>query len=199
MALSIVGAGYGRTGTTSLRLALEKLGFNSCFKVGSSCVGMFLWNRFKEKKSIDWKTVLFGFQSTLDLPMCLFYRELSEVFPSAKVILTVRDSQQWYESIKTVFLDNVLNPELVYSYPEQKEYLIDLFSHAFGHNLADRSCIIAAYERHNAEVQDSISRDRLLVYDVGHGWEPLCGFLGVPVPKDPFPHVNSKINLVRID
>lgn len=199
MELSVIGAGYGRTGTTSLRLALEKLGFFTCFKPGGSSVGMFLWNRYKDKKPMDWHAILYGFQSTLDFPMCLFYKELAEAFPSTKVILTVRDSEQWCDSVESTLLRSTAWAEHYYAFPEQREYLIDLFSHAFGRVGSDRKSMIAAYERHNAEVQETISRDRLLVYDVKRGWKPLCNFLDVPEPRDPFPHVNSKRDLMSFE
>jgi hypothetical protein len=197
MPLSVIGAGFGRTGTTSLWRAFDRLGFGPCWKEGDSPIGRTLWSKFRSHQPINWDEVLDGYRSTLDFPICLFYRELASHYPTAKVILTVRDTNVWYESTEAVFLKPLF--ALKESSPERATELTfatDLLSTAFGPDLLNRSAVIAAYERHTAEVQRSISADRLLVYDVGTGWEPLCEFLGVPLPDESFPSLNSRSDLV---
>lgn len=71
-----------------------------------------------------------------------------------------------------------------------------LHERVFASQRLDRDTWIRAYERHNEEVVRTISPDRLLVFDLSEGWEPLCDFLGKPVPKnEPFPHLNEGQNL----
>jgi len=192
MPLSIIGAGFGRTGTTSLQWALDHLRCGPCFKEASSAIATDLWYRARNGQPIDWDGLLEGYGATLDFPSCLFYRELAGKYPSAKVILTVRDPDDWFESVKTAFIDRLDGMTRSAENAAAMDYAIDLLSTALGPDFRDRTTAIAAYERHTAEVQESIPAHRLLTYDVLEGWEPLCRFLDVPVPDTPFPRLNSK-------
>jgi hypothetical protein len=184
MTLAVIGAGFGRTGTFSLKRALEQLGFGPCchgseerhFKRGTE-----FWLRVFNRESIDWNEFFHGYRSTVDSPSCRFYLELAEKYPSAKVILTWRESNAWFDSYQKTIL-----PMITSSNGGQ------YFSFLFGSEFHDRDSVIAEYERHNAEVQTRIPAERLLVYEVKRGWQPLCQFLGVPIPDTPFPHVNLK-------
>jgi hypothetical protein len=184
MPISVIGAGFGRTGTFALKCALEHLGFGPC------CHGLeerhfaqssAFWRRVYNRESIDWDKFFDGYQSTVDSPSCRFYRELAEVFPNSKIILTVRDPVSWYES----FCETVMPVMLARDGGK-------LFSYIFDGCKQDRQSMISTYERHNAEVQQVIPPHRLLVYHVQEGWEPLCQFLGVPAPSTPFPKVNVR-------
>jgi len=197
MPLKIIGAGHGRTGTKTLQLALEGLGVGRCYHGGEQVYkhrsrGWNLWLRAFKRESIDWDEIFDGYAATVDTPGCLFYRELASEYPAAKVILTVRESLAWYESAFAVYL----SPEGIASFmasaaPEERELMEHELSVGFGSRL-DKNSVVAAYERHNAEVQDTIPSQRLLVYDVRQGWEPLCSFLGVPQPDIPFPHSHAR-------
>jgi hypothetical protein len=184
MALEVIGVGFGRTGTSSLKLALEQLGFGPCchgsderhFKDGIN-----FWHRVFNEQQIDWDEFFEGYRSTVDSPSCRFFRELAEKYPSAKFILTLRESGAWFDSYRTTVL-----PLIRYAYGGR------YFSFLFGGHLSDRDSIVSAYERHNAEVQRLIPSERLLIYEVERGWEPLCSFLDVPVPDTPFPYSNSR-------
>lgn len=191
MPLSVIGAGLGRTGTLSLKAAIDQLGFGPCFHDPVSSTSVHLW-RARSSRSLDWDAILSGYRAAVDLPICFFYRELSEKYPSAKVILTVREPQAWFESTQqTIFAPRTMADMLRLS-GEARRYLADMFSTAFGPRLHDSIAVISAYERHNAEVQRSIPAHRLLVYEVRQGWAPLCAFLEVPVPDAPFPALNSR-------
>lgn len=190
MSLSIICAGYGRTGTTSLKLVLEQLGFAPCYKWIEACRSAPLWLDAFEHKPVDWEKMFGPFRSVLDFPACLFYRELIAEFPCSKVILTVRDSNSWFASAQATYLSPLQLRGLrqMSIWPLQERML----SAAFGSKLHDRRSVIAHYEQHNIEVRKAVPADRLLVYEMHRGWASLCKFLGVPIPETPFPHLNTR-------
>ena len=202
MSLSIIGAGLGRTGTLSLKSALEQLGFEPCFHGlnGSRQVLEQVMGAVNSAAP-DWDEVFRGYRAAVDVPTYWVYRELARKYPAAKVILTVRDRDAWLESTQAL----VHSFESVTFAPEARALRTGLrekmLSGAFGGAVAqmtrarDDDSRIAAYEQHNAEVRGCIPADRLLVFDVKEGWLPLCKFLGVPVPVTPFPRLNSRAML----
>lgn len=187
MPLEVIGAGLGRTGTLSLKLALEQLGFGPCYhmlEVHAVPERFEHWNRIAAGEEIDWEEVFAGFRSTVDWPACNYYRALLARYPRAKVILSLRDPESWFRSTQaTIFSDAVQS--------RTPPSVVKILTDVMGPDLRDRARCIAAFERHNAEVKASVSADRLLVFEAAQGWEPLCAFLGVPVPDAPFPSVNS--------
>lgn len=190
MPLKVIGAGLGRTGTLSLKFALEQLGLGPCyhmmevFRLNHASV----WNRAFSDETMDWGQVFEGFQSAVDWPSAAFYREHAELWPDAKVILTVRDPESWYKSTQeTIFReDNHQGAS-----PEWLEMFHKMTEKSFGGDLHTREHLIDIYTRHNDEVRRTIAPERLLEYRPGDGWEPLCAFLGVPVPETPYPKTNS--------
>jgi len=190
MALSIIGAGFGRTGTASMKLALETLGEGPCHhmkEVMTSSQQTLLWRHVSQGNLSSWDDVFNGFNSAVDWPAAYFWRELSEYYPNAKIILTVRSSESWYSSmVNTIFkvMKSSTDPSSVGSKL--------IAQGVFGGRLDDREHAIALYEKNIEEVQASFNQDRLLTYHLGAGWEPLCQFLDKPVPDTPFPRRNSK-------
>ena len=212
--LRIIGAGFGRTGTLSLRDALVRLGFAPCDHMLENIEHperFPLWHdaflRKQAGQPIDWRPLLSGYTAIVDWPGTYFWRELVAAHPDAKVILTVRDPQRWYESsLATIFSVRSRAEESVWSrlflsllrlaVPQMRGsfQIIDevIWQGTFGGRFADRDFALQVFSRHNEAVQAAIPPERLLVFDVKQGWEPLCAFLGVPVPDDePFPHVND--------
>lgn len=193
MPLQVIGAGLGRTGTMSLKLALEQLRIGRCFHM----IEIFqqpqlaaLWERIANGEPVAWEKIFEGFAATVDWPSCNFYRELATAYPAAKVILTVRDPVSWYESTqRTIFsdLDDVLRDQSNAWARMTKIVIQDFFSG----RLHDRDHVIDVYNRHNETVKRTIPEERLLIYEIAQGWDPLCRFLGVPVPASPFPSSNS--------
>lgn len=184
MALSVIGAGFGRTGTLSLKLALEDLGFGPCCHGSDEHhfgQGAQFWERIFRREPIEWDQLFADYRSAVDSPTCKHYLELARHYPSAKVVLTERESDAWFDSYQDTILPMTASVQ-------GKKH----FSFLFGHIAPDRDSMISVYEQHNAEVKELIPRDRLLVYDVKQGWPPLCEFLGVPVPDRPFPRSNSR-------
>jgi Sulfotransferase domain len=196
MVLSVIGAGFGRTGTFSLKLALEQLGFGPCFHMAEFFISdsaetlQTKWAGVAfGPGSPDWDTVFDGYRATVDWPSCAFYRELAEHYPDAKVILTVRDAERWYDSCAATIFTGPTTDTRTDPWGRMVHKVIS--EDAFAGNTRDREKAIAVYNRHNETVRTTIPPERLLVYQPGDGWEPLCAFLDVPVPETPFPRANT--------
>jgi hypothetical protein len=195
MALDVVGVGLGRTGTLSLKVALEMLGFKPCYhmvEVWANPASIGDWLEAANGRP-DWQKIFDGFSATVDYPGCHFWRELTAAYPKAKVVLTVRDPEGWFESTQATIFSPQLRDRVGVS--PAAEFLQKTVWDAFGSRIDDRDHMIAMFERHSAEVRRAIPSDRLLVLEVAQGWEPLCEFLGVPVPNKPFPRLNSRDEL----
>lgn len=207
MTIHIIGAGLGRTGTASLKVALEQLGFTPCYHMSE----LFqhsdhakMWRTAEVKKDVDWPALFGDYQATVDFPGCVFYKELMDAYPNAKVLLTVRDPERWYESTyETIFQMTRLVPRWLRVWPRfgELQRMLDIYwGGLFEGKFEDRDRAIARFKTWNAEVQATVPADKLLVFEVKEGWEPLCDFLGVPVPTEPFPHVNDRAEmLTRVD
>jgi hypothetical protein len=191
MTLSVIGAGYGRTGTLSLKLALEQLGFGPCYhmmEVFKDPQAPGLWEAAAAGRP-DWETIFERYRSTVDWPNATFYKELADAYPEAKVVLTVRDPNDWYASTQATIFKNDIDPATDNPFLRMVGKVIyDLFDR----RMHDKDHVISVYEAHNARVQAVIPAERLLVYQVTEGWAPLCDFLGVPVPTGPMPKVNAR-------
>jgi hypothetical protein len=195
MALQVIGAGLGRTGTLSLKLALEHLGFDRCYHMSEAIANMpshaDLWVR-AAKGDAQWDVIFDGYRSTTDYPGCLFWQDMALHYPQAKIILTTRDADKWFESVTAT----VMSPEHRARFeadPKMAEFFrAVVFEDDLEAILGQREAMIAYFNRWNQHVIDTAPADRLLVYRAGDGWEPLCAFLGVPVPSAPYPRVNSR-------
>jgi hypothetical protein len=196
LALSVIGAGYGRTGTLSLKYALEILGFNKChhmLEVLNNPGEDQRWMAASRGEDVDWDDLLGGYQATVDWPSCHFYRELAEKYPAAKVILTVRDPLSWFESMSNTTLRVIRQGMQSGRIQPQGNLGTELVvKAALDGNIDDANLAAAAFNRHSAEVIANIDPDRLLIFDVKQGWQPLCEHLDRPVPNEPFPRVNSR-------
>ncbi len=192
MGLQVIGAGLGRTGTLSLKLALEQLGLGPCYHMAELMMNPErtpLWIAAADGKP-DWDAVFEGYSSTTDYPACLYWRELAAKYPDAKLILTKRDKEKWFESTQATIFSEAMSARIRGTPVEpffEKTIWKDL-----GARVHDRAFMISYFEKHNAAVEAGVAKKRLLVYDVAQGWEPLCEFLGVTRPDAPFPKVNSR-------
>ena len=197
MALKVIGAGFGRTGTLSLKKALELLDYERCYHM-SEVVGApehnALW-RAAWRGDDPWEALFHGFRAAVDWPACAFWPRLMEVYPDAKVILTVRDAESWFESAtETIFrsmtegmqVDDPLRRERMVM---AKEIIVD---GTFGGDLTDKAAVIAAYEANVARVRAEVPPERLIVFDGRDGWGPLCQALNKPEPAVPYPRINSR-------
>jgi hypothetical protein len=190
MALELVGAGWGRTGTYSLFTALNSLGFRShhMHEVFEHPEQAELFTA-AARGNADWHAIYGDYTATVDWPGAAFWRELAAVFPDAKVLLSERDSDTWYESFSETIYHPVVNGGFGVIDDMFREVIVE---RELGGRPDDREHVIAAFDRHNAEVRAEIPAERLLVYRPGEGWEPLCAFLDRPVPDAPFPHMNDR-------
>ena len=198
MTLKVIGAGYPRTGTSSLKLALEQLGFGPCHHMREIIMNPPSAARWIEAADghPDWEAIFEGFQSCTDAPGCSFWRELADYYPDSKVLLSVRDPEEWFASTQaTVFSDEMLGRQ--FDSPMQ-DFFGKVVTREFSGHIHDREFMLAQYERHKQEVIAAIPAPRLLVYDVREGWAPLCAWLRVPVPGTPFPHTNSREEMAEI-
>ena len=196
MALAVIGAGLGRTATFSLKFALEHLGFGPCYHMSEVFAGarrnVPLWLDAIDGRP-DWDAIFEGFHSTTDYPACTYWRELAEHYPRAKVILTVRDPDTWFDSVSETIFSDGMQASLRGS--PTGDMMQGVIFDAFGERLRDRDFMTEWFIRRNREVIDALPPERLLLFSPKEGWEPLCGFLGVPVPNEPFPRINSRDEL----
>ncbi|HTW38535.1 MAG TPA: sulfotransferase [Steroidobacteraceae bacterium] len=192
MGLKLIGAGLGRTGTLSIKLALEQLGLGPCYHMTEIFMNPShapLWLRAAENRA-DWEGLFGGYLSSVDYPGCTFWRELAEFYPDAKVLLSVRDANAWFESTQaTIF--SAAQLERSRSGPLQ-EFFDSTVLRDLGEHIHDRDFMIDHFMRHNAAVERAIPRERLLVYETAQGWEPLCRFLGMATPERAFPRANTR-------
>jgi hypothetical protein len=192
----IIGAGWGRTGTTSAAAALELLGFGPCFQMQDVWPRpelASLWNRHRAGSPVDWRVELREFESCVDWPGCWHWREFAELWPDAKVLLTVRDAQSWYESALGS-IHEWTRPGRDVGPPEVAELLAAVWDEHFGgwQGFFDRDRAIAAYDAHVDDVRRNCPEHRLVEWRVSDGWQPLCAALGVPIPSGPVPHLNAR-------
>ena len=197
MALDVIGAGFGRTGTLSLKLALEKLGFDKCYhmmEVFGHPEHVPLWAAAHRGEPVDWEKLYEGYRATVDWPSCNLWETHAKLYPNAKVILSLRDPVAWHTSVmNTIYrsssaLRNSDDPNV----RRMGEWANDVvWEYVFDGRVEDRAHAIAVYNAHNEYVKATVPESRLLVFEASQGWEPLCRFLGVPVPTEPYPRVNT--------
>lgn len=195
--MDVIGAGFGRTGTLSLKIALEMLGRGPCMHMVpllDDPERAALFHRAAEGDSASLDEAFAGYRSTTDWPGTYFWRELTARHPAVRVVLTVRDPQEWYDSAHSTIFQAVSNA------PDGPDDAVTaglgmlrsiVWDGTFGGRFADREHAVRVFEEHNEAVRREVPADRLLVFEVARGWQPLCDFLGVPVPDAPFPRAND--------
>lgn len=198
--MKIIGTGFGRTGTMSLCEALSKIGYAPCYhmsEVFKNPSHIKLWQSVADGEDVDWQAFLGEYQSGLDYPVVGFYEDIMKAFPDAKVILTVRDADSWYEStLETIYYDGAAIPGWVQKISPFNglNRMIDstTWNRIFDGRFEERDYAIEVYEAHIEKVKAIVPPEKLLVFSVKEGWQPLCDFLNVPVPDEPFPRANQR-------
>jgi len=194
MSLDVIGAGFGRTGTLSLKLALEELGFVKChhmIEVFQNPDQAPVFQTAARGETVDWSALYEGYRATVDWPGCYFWRELAEAFPQAKVILSTRDPHSWFKSAsETIFqaMNMETDDPAIGGVTAMARELV--FERTFGGDISEAHAV-EVFNAHLAEVKRNIPAERLLVFKAKQGWGPLCAFLGVEVPDKPYPRTNS--------
>ncbi|GAA4210147.1 sulfotransferase family protein [Actinocatenispora rupis] len=197
--MKVIGAGFGRTGTASLKAALDRLGVGPCFHMSEVFEHPDRVPYFRAAargEAVDWDAAFAGYESTVDWPGAAFWRELAARYPEAKVLLSVRDPARWHASMRDTILPAAdAAPERARQLPElvaPMQMLQDVvWQGTFDGRGGDEAYATRVFTEHNAAVRREIPADRLLEYEVGQGWGPLCAFLGVDVPDEDFPHLND--------
>jgi hypothetical protein len=190
MALKVVGSGLGRTGTKSMQSALNILGVGPCHhmvEVFAHPESMQLWIAAGAGKP-DWDAIFDGYHSMVDYPGAHYWRELAAYYPDAKVLHTVRDPDQWFDSTQATIFAPASGAR---NAGPQADFFDSFMGPMRGH-LDDRAYMTRHFLDHTEAVKATIAPERLLIYQAGQGWEPLCKFLGVPVPDVPYPSENSR-------
>lgn len=197
--LSVIGSGFGRTGTKSLKEALEKLGFGPChhmYEVLDNLEQVPDWKALADGESRDLHKIYEGYNSQVDWPGAHYWKQAVAAFPDAKVVHSVRPPEKWWASfdrtigkLLDVYPSMDLPPPIREILDMNRKFVGDA---TFGGQFRDKDAAIAAFEARTAEVRATLPADRFIVFDVAEGWEPLCAFLDVPVPDEPFPHHNLR-------
>jgi len=215
MALQVIGTGFGRTGTHSLKLALEELGFGKCFHmydlIEVSPEKVVYFEKAEKGENVNWDELFEGYHSAVDFPVIRYYKQVMAAYPDAKIIHTTREAESWYRSFSATILwasrpsvGRILKMMIRMPFSSKVRKKLRVFkyngvmiSKIIGKDLKDKQAAIAAFNRHNEEVLATVSRDRMLIYDVKNGWEPLCRFLNVPIPSTSFPKTNTTEEFVK--
>ncbi|MGH8320088.1 MAG: sulfotransferase family protein [Steroidobacteraceae bacterium] len=196
MGLKVVGTGLGRTGTKSIQTALAMLGFGPChhmIEVFQHPESMQLWIDAGEGTP-DWDAIFKEYNSALDYPTAAYWRELTSYYPDAKVLHTVRDPDEWFESVHaTIFAPDSRSRREGEDMPAR---FFASIRRRLPAQLDNHAMMTDHFRRHTAAVTAAIAPERLLVYQIGEGWGRLCKFLGVPVPAEPFPSENSRAEFI---
>jgi hypothetical protein len=215
--MKVIGAGFGRTGTASLKAALETLGFDPCYhmtEVFKHPGHAEFWQVAWRGEPVDWDGLLGAYEATVDWPACAFYAELMERYPDAKVLLSVRDPERWYQSMRSTIyeLGRISSGSSLSRLSFALFFLLAfgafkngqcsmteeiVWRGTFDGRFEDKHHAIEVFNAHNEEVRRRVPKDRLLVYEVKEGWDPLCEFLGVQEPDKPFPHLNDAAEMRR--
>ncbi len=192
MALKVIGAGFGRTGTSSLKVALERIGFGPCYHMTEVLLYPGRIGQWEEaaRGAADWHAIYDGYASAVDWPTATYWRELADHYPNAKVILSTRDPEKWFESTQ----ETILSPGM---WEMMKDTAFGAMTKKtinalFDGKIHDRETLLRVFKENEAAVKAAIPAERLLVFEAREGWAPLCEFLGVAVPDEPYPRVNSK-------
>jgi hypothetical protein len=198
VALRVVGAGVGRTGTATLQLALQQLLGGRCYHMGETFgrpADIPVWHAAADGAMPDWGEFLAEFVATVDWPACAFWRELADAYPDAIVLLSTRSSADawWKSAHDTIFQvhKREIPPEHAELMGAQVAMAEAVFVSTFTRDWEDEAAAKRAYEEHNAAVRAEVDPERLVDWQPGDGWAPICAALGVPVPDEPFPHVNT--------
>jgi hypothetical protein len=197
MSLRVVGAGLGRTGTHSLKLALEMLLGRPCYHMSELFKredDTAVWAAATRGEEVDWATFLAEFAATVDWPACAFWNEIAAATPEAVVLLSMRESPEaWWTSMERTIVQALQKPPTPddEGWVERRRMVLAMIEKTFTPDWRERDAAIAAYVRHNDRVRDTIPAARLVEWRPGDGWEPICAALGLDVPAEPFPHTNT--------
>lgn len=203
MTLRLLGLGFGRTGTLSTKHALEMLGWGPCHHMQEIRDNPALlpdWTAAAQGKPTDWERVFRGWTSQIDWPGSRYWRQLLAFFPTAQVLLNIRDPDEWYESLRNTIIPSTAAGLKVDSHAHTRAMAEMVYAtihqQIFHDRIEDRDFAIQVYLDHVREVKEAVPSDQLLIFDVKDGWLPLCNFLGTEIPGQAFPHKNTRTEFI---
>jgi hypothetical protein len=204
MSLQIIGAGFGRTSTHSLKLAIEALGFGPCyhlFEIRDNSALLSPWEEAMRGNLPDWDVTFQGYNSQVDWPGAYYWKELHRAYPEAKVILTVRDPDAWYSSLQATIVKSITIGREADPDPHKRAVADMVYQTIhqglFSGDMVSKDHVLKIYHNHIEEVQDTVPAAQLLTYEVADGWKPLCEFLGVDKPTTDFPRSNTRSEFIK--
>ena len=196
MSIRVIGAGVGRTGTASLKAALEMLLGGHCYhmyEVSARPDDIRVWHQAALGKMPDWHAFLQDWTAAVDWPASAHWHELARAFPEALIVLSYRDAESWWESASnTIFPVCIRAPDSPW-----RRMTWDMLKYRFTDDIENRGAAIAAYEAHNAHVRAAAPKERLIEWQASDGWAPLCSALAAPVPDTDFPCTNTAAEFRR--
>jgi hypothetical protein len=204
--MKVIGSGFGRTGTLSMKVALEQLGFDPCYHMETVLTRpshLNFWHDVASGKAVDWHQIFDDFQAAVDFPASSVYKELMAVYPEAKVIHTIRDPERWYDSTyETIYKMKDVFPQWMRQYVPWVRRFVEMgdgmfWDRLFAGQFENCPRMIQVFNDYTEDVKRTVPADRLLVFNVKEGWRPLCQFLDVTVPDTPFPHKNDRALMLR--
>ena len=207
MGLKVIGSGFGRTGTLSMKVALEQLGYDKTHHmeyVLKSADQRAWWHEIATGKTADWEKIFDGYRASVDFPSASYYNELLAAFPEAKIVHTVRDVYRWYQSAsETIYALSQTPPawaKKLIPFVRSNREMVDgtVWNRVFHGRFEDKAYAKQIFRDYSEQVKADIPADKLLVFEVKDGWEPLCAFLGKEVPDTPFPHVNDSASFRKM-
>ena len=212
MSIKVIGAGFPRTGTTTLKRSLESLGYNKTYHMKELLVNpekLHHWEELEKTRTTDWDKLYEEYEASVDYPGYPYYKEQMEKYPDAKVILTVRPFDKWYKSVEStvwkagpqtlpeklgMMWKMLTNPRIKKVVMVIKMFKRIFFGNQLQGRFEDKEFAEKVWNDHIEEVKAHVPAEKLLIYDVRDGWEPLCKFLDKPVPPEPLPHLNKREN-----
>lgn len=202
MSLRVIGAGLGRTGTMSLKLALEHLLGGPCYHMTElfQHPGHLLhWQNAADGEPIDWEQIFGDYVAAVDEPTAQLWAPITRAYPDALVILSVRDPDAWWKSANATIMDVKRQAPP----PEDKDrsawykMIMTLYDRLYPEGVDDPEAAKAAFRDHIGRVKSGVPKERLLIWQVSDGWDPICKALGLPVPDEPFPHTNTREEFIE--
>lgn len=193
MTVRVVGAGLGRTGTTSLKAALERLLGGPCYHMIETFTrpdDRAVWTRAFRGEPVDWPAFFEGYEATVDWPGAGVWEDIHTAFPDALVLLSVRSPESWWRSASSTIFGS-LDPSRPEGAGQPRDGMAEAMMARFTPDFLDEEAAVAAFLAHNQHVRDTVPPDRLLEWTASDGWAPLCAALDLPVPDEPFPHANT--------
>jgi len=198
MSLKVVGSGIGRTGTMSLKIGLEKLLGAPCYhmaEVFKHPEHVPMWHDAALNKPVDWDALFDGYVATVDWPSGAYWQEITAHYPDALIILSHRDPEKWWKSAEETIFKSI--GEISEEHRDWHGMIDGMLASRFTKDITNKDACIAAFNRHNEIARASAPKNRFIEWEAKDGWGPLCKALDLPIPDEPFPHVNSTDEFIQ--